>query len=37
MKQIIFALITTLFLTTAQSQVIQQRRLDVDPSDVAKI
>jgi len=36
MKQIIFALITTLFLTTAQSQVIQSRRLDVDPADVAK-
>lgn len=36
MKQIIFTLITTLCLTTAQSQVIQQRRLDVESSDVAK-
>ena len=36
MKNIIFTFIVTLYLNTAQSQVIQQRRLNVDPSKVAK-
>ena len=36
MKNIIFTFIVTLYLNTAKSQVIQQRRLDVDPSNVAK-
>tara|TARA_A100001015_G_C14763618_1_gene622415 strand:- start:253 stop:507 length:255 start_codon:yes stop_codon:yes gene_type:complete len=36
MKNILFTFIITLFLNSAQSQVIRQRRLDVDPSNVAK-
>ena len=36
MKNIIFTFIVTLFLNTEQSQVIQQQRLDIDPSKLAK-
>ena len=36
MKNIIFTFFVTLYLNSAQSQVIQQRRLEVDPSNVEK-